>query len=294
MPLDNDTSLVADASIHLIADDILDGLVAGALPPCMLHVNDVDSVGFELGIKPLDDRHPTDFLLGFTAPHDWHALGMATAGWAYRSDQRCHPDRERSRVHVATLVSRTREVAHRVHVEGDDQLSRRLSDEAPTGEQIDLLRLALSLDTDPPPCESAAYWTIQWLTAVGSTEAAALRHWDDVARLHPARQLLDRDPCEAGGEFVDVVRAFQRAASWATMRRLASEGLLPIPDLLPDDASWLDDGAFARFLLARSTSLPEVRNRLSERLPASLLGQVDATLDELSIPATVWPDRGTA
>lgn len=282
--------LAADASLHLLADHLADALVSGDIEPCLLHVGAVDGTGFDLGVLPLEGRHPTDVLLGTCAPQEWHAVGLATRGWAYHVSERDDPGRHQHRVHVVTLLSRSGELAHRVAVAGDDELRARLSDEAPTGEQVDLLRRVLDLPTDPPPCDASAYWSTEWL--------AALVADDDVPSLtaaiarHPAMRLIQRageDPM-SDKEAADVLAAFHRVATWERLRALAADGIFTVPDLDPEEARWLDDGAFARFLLSRCPPLALLRARLAVHLPAAAAEAVLDLLDDLGVPDTTWPD----
>jgi formylglycine-generating enzyme required for sulfatase activity len=101
-------------------------------------------------MKDLEGHHPTNLLLGFVAPPEWHAIGSATAGRAYDLDDRAERTSPHRRVHTVTLVSRTGEVAQRTVVHDDPELTARLNepDEEVAGEQIDLLRLALELPTE--------------------------------------------------------------------------------------------------------------------------------------------------
>ncbi len=290
MPAPLGTPLAADASLHLLADHLAEALTDDQLQPCILHVGGIDGDGFDLGVKPLDGAHPTEHLLGLTAPDHWHAVGIATHGHAYHVAERGNPDRRRHRVHVVTLLSRTGEHAHRVHAD-DPDIEAALTGEAPVGEQVDLLRRALQLPTDPPPCDTSVYWSTEWLARLVSEDPPVLTRCDAFA-LHPAVELLCRDgrgrPPERDTE--DVLRAFHRVATWARMRMLAAAERFPVPELLPGDAGWLDDGSFARFLLNRCAPLPLLRARLSLHVPADVAEAVLDLLDRLGVPDWAWPD----
>ena len=249
--------VATDALLHLAADQLIVGLRDQSLDPVLVHLALGDRGGFDLGVKPLAGRHPTELLLGFTAPSAWHAVGMATAGWAYRIEQRGNPARAHARVHVVTMVSRSGEVVQRTHVSDDSDLTAALSTQLgePEGEQIDLLRRVLDLPTAPPPCDAGVFWAIEWLAAVLGADTDGLTTWDDVVAHHPAVALLraappgtDRGP---GEDFVDLVESFARVCDWSRIRELVRDDRLPVPDLVASDAEWLDDGAFARFVLNR-------------------------------------------
>lgn len=297
-PTDHRDPLAADAALHLLADELIAGLRSGH-EPVLAHVA-VEGPHVRLGVKPLEGHHPSDLLVGFTAPDSWHALGVATRGHAYPIAERGVPadaaGRPRARVEVVALLSRSGELAHRVHVQGDDDLAAALGavpDDA-SGEQIDLLHLALGLPTDPPPCGSDVFWTIEWLSALLGAAPHELATWDDVAALHPAMALLSRADGPSGDlddDFVEVVTAFCNVCTWARLRSLVGAGRFTAPELVPSDAAWFDDGAFARFLLSRCPPLSMLRAQVDGHLRASLAARVETILDDLGIPAAPWPDK---
>ena len=291
-----------DASLHLLADHLVEGLVAGDLAPSLLHVSVGDAEGFDLGLAPLDGRHPSELLIGTTAPPDWHAIGVATGGWAYHVSDRGSTDRRRSRVHVVTLVSRTGELAHRTEVQDPDAVGLPIpavDEELPTGEQVDLLRLALGLPTDPPPCDTGVYWAILWLSDLLGTDPALVRSWRAVAERHPGisvlRQTADGDSL-LGPEpdLVMVASQLARGLTWRRLRQLLARGGYEIDELTADDGEWFDDGAFARFVLNRCPPLPMLRRQLSAHLDEEITDRVLATLDRLGIPDAAWPDSHAA
>lgn len=288
MPAPLGDHLATDASLHLLADHLTEALAEGDIEPCLLHIATPDAVGFDLGVKPLDGRHPTEALLGFTAPDDWHAVGIATHGWAYHVAERGDPDRRRHRVHVVTLLSRSGEHAHRTRAD-DDAIDELMAGEAPTGEQVDLLRRVLGLPTDPPPCEPATYWTIEWLSAL-INRPGGVRTLSDAVALHPVTHLLRHGTGIDEADTLDVLTAFHRVLTWGRMRELASIDRFSVPELTPDDAAWLDDGSFARFVLNRCPPLHLLRSRLDEHLCPEVADDVLDLLDDLGVPDTTWPD----
>jgi hypothetical protein len=288
MPAPSGDHLATDASLHLLADHLTEILARGELRPCLLHVTTPDADGFDLGVKPLDGVHPTDALLGTTAPTDWHAVGIATHGWAYHVAERGDPARRRHRVHVVTLLSRSGEHAHRTRSD-DDDLDAVLADEAPSGEQVDLLRRVLGLPTDPPPCDPSTYWSIEWLSALVGTDQP-VESLADAVGLHPVTGLLRRGTAIGAADTVDVLAAFHRVLTWGRLRELAALDRFSVPDLTPQDAAWLDDGSFARFVLNRCPPLHLLRARLDDHLPGAVADAVLDLLDDLGVPDTSWPD----
>ncbi len=47
------------------------------------------------------------------------------------------------------------------------------------------------------------------------------------------------------------------AVDWASLRELVAEGGLPALGLTPEDAAWLDDGSFSRWVMGQSRRWPE-------------------------------------
>ncbi len=296
-------AVAADAFVHLVADQLIADLRADALDPSLVHVTDDGCDRLEIGVKPLERHHPTELLVGFTAPADWHALGMATRGWAYRIADRGTPTRRRARVLVVTLVSRTGELAQRTHVHDDTDIATALgaAPDDTVGEQVDLLRLALGLSTPEPPCGTDVFWAIEWLSAVLGTDRAEFVDWGDVADCHPAMSMArppDRedwvDPVFDGVDWTEIVRAFTNVFSWRQLRVLVAEDRFAVPELIPSDAAWFDDGAFARFLLSRCPPLGMLRDHVGHHLPGPLADRLSGVLDELGVPASSWPDTSEA
>lgn len=284
-----------DASLHLLAHQVLDQLRSDALEPCLLFVEPGDD-DVRLGIKPLGGAHPSTLLLGFAAPDEWYALGVAATGWAYAVADRATGAPHRQRVVVVTFVSRSGEVAHRTHVVDDpvtDRLLRETTDDV-DGEQVDLLKLSLGLDTPEPPCDTSVFWAIEWLTAV--LAEPGIQDWERITALHPARRLLDRSERKPhrGMGLATTATMFTRAFSWAKLRAMVERGTYEAPSLSCTDARWLDEGAFARYLLSRATPLSELRARVRAELTFEVAARIDLVLDEVGVPETSWPDRRVA
>lgn len=288
MPAPLDDHLATDASLHLLADHLTEALAEGDLEPCLLHVATPDASGFDLGVCALDGKHPTDILLGQVAPDDWHAVGIATHGWAYHVVERGEPERRRHRVHVVTLLSRSGEHAHRTRSD-DPAIADALDGELPAGEQVDLLRRVLGLATEPPPCDPSTYWSIEWLSALAGAGREVVTLVDALA-LHPVTHLLERGIALDTADTLDVLTAFHRVLTWGRMRELAGLGRFTVPDLTPHGAAWLDDGSFARFVLNRCPPLHLLKARLHEHLGADVADGVLDLLDDLGVPDATWPD----
>ena len=285
-----------DASLHLLADHLVDELSAGHFPPALLHVTAGDAEGFDLGVRPLEGQHPSELLIGFRAPDEWHAVGVATGGWAYHVSERASPARHRTRVHVVTVLSRTGEFAHRTRVEDDVALGSLLEDpaEQPGGEQVDLLRRTLALPTDPPPCGSEVYWAIEWLSELLGRGADGSIGWEAVVDAHPfvimARRFSGGGPDMSDQDLVAAASDLARLLSWSHLRERLGDGLLEVPELVPADAGWFDDGSFARFVLNRCPPLAMLREQVAARLAPEVARRLGDTLDQLGVPQSCWPD----
>ena len=286
-----------DAALHLLTDHLVDELRTGTFPPALVHFSAADADGFELGVRPLEGRHPSDLLIGFDAPADWHALGVASAGWAYHLSERGSTDRRRTRVHVVTIISRTGEFVHRTRVEGDAALDALLSDPAdpPGGEQVDLLRRALGLGTEDPPCGTDVYWTIEWLSELLGRDAAALVDWSDVAAAHPAMAMARRARSPEGfthgaDRLVPIAASFADVFTWSQLRSLLIDGRFDFPELAAADGRWFDDGSFARFVLNRCPPLAMLRRQIDGHLGPDLAGRLNDVLARLGVPTSAWPD----
>lgn len=285
-------ALASDASLHLIVEDILDHLVDDAFPSCLLSLGIDASGDVSLGMRPLDGVHPARLLVGFTAPAEWHAIGVASRGWAFPVAQRADEDRVRSRVCVVTMVSRSGEVAHRSWIEPNDHIDlatqSAMTAAAPSGEQMDLLRRSIGLATEPPPCDPAVYWAVEWLAGLLVDPPTK---WTDIVDAHPANTLLASSGEPRGpADFVAVASTFARVCDWTRLRQLAAGGRVTLPEMDATDAAWLDEGSFARYVLNRCPPLEDLRARVRAQIGPELGAQLDDTLARLDIPMRAWPD----
>ena len=279
--------VAADASLHLLADHLLAALAADEIAPSLVRVGAGDSTGFDLGLRSLEGRHPSEVLLGTTAPPEVHAIGIVAAGRALRLD--ADPSR-RHRVQLVSIVSRSGEHVHRI--DGLPPWLEPPATSTPEGEQVDLLRRCLGLPTAPPPCPIAVHWAIEWLAAITDEHQPVPATPHELAARHPAMALLGTDDTprlDAQLDLVDVARAFARVLDWGRLRALTSDRFVAVAGLAPEHARWLDDGAFSRYVLSRSPSLATLRLRAVSRLHPALGRWLLDVLDELDVPVESWP-----
>jgi hypothetical protein len=209
-----DADLISTPFLESLADSLCSG-VADKGEGLLVHIG-ADSDGPSVGVLPLDGRAPTDLLLGATAPLDWLVLGVATLATARSLDS----GGKLGRAAAVILVARDDRVIGCLRHDG------RVITEAPTtGHTLDCLRLALGLPTPPPevpPAHVFAVLCLERLAAGGSPEAVVevLKSTEDLVRW------LD----------------------WDRVRRLAVGVAGDELALTAEDANWLDNGAFARWV----------------------------------------------
>jgi hypothetical protein len=224
----------------------------------------------ELACYPIDPIHPLDLLMGFVAPEHWWALGVSSRGLQHSMDDdgRVVRSADSPRVRITVLVDRSG---------GGAGLLRR-GDELtalpgrPEGTVADACRRALGLGTAPPPATTVGLWTRCWLDrmvdvlaesggAVGGGPGPPT--WRDLTRLHPASSIATTR--WAGGDLgpdadalADATRALAEAWPWARLR--ADPAVVDVPGPLPDArvVAWMDDGMWARWLLAAFPALDDL------------------------------------
>lgn len=301
---DHDAPAGAPALAALVAaaDAELAGLsasaaLADAARGALLHVDGDAPPDRRLRWRPLDGAHPLDALMGFTAPPQWLALGVSSAGNARRldaagvsRDAAGEPHTEPERVRITLLLGRS----------GDAAALMRLGDEVvplpgrPEGTVADACRRALGLPTQPPPTSTLGLWTLTWLDRVvevagGADAGHRLRTWPQVAAMHPAARPLRR-PSALSAVAADrasdpaglAVAAAGLADAWPWSRLRADPAVvdLPGPPVTPEIAGWMDDGMFARWLLADLPGEADLLAAVHALLPASLADDVELVVRE--------------
>jgi hypothetical protein len=216
----------------------------------------------EVAVRSLDNQHPFDALLGFVAPDDWEVFGVIAPGWGTRIDTGV-----RQRTRVIYIAARDGEEASLIRFAGDDDAEVLRPDEPAVGRVADCVRRALDLPTAPEPDDSLlALW------------------WDRVLK-----KLVERNHPSFRGEQLDVagvvaVIEAARPLSWGEERWtvIANEGSLQVSGSL---AAWLDDGMFARLLLAEladpDIAIPAAKRACTAEAWTALLGHfAAAALDQ--------------
>ncbi len=258
-------------------------------PHCLVSVepgtdrDDDDRPLVDLGFRPLDEgQHPMEVLLGFRAPKSWRGIGSVCFGWAAPGDVDAkrhvvsggrpsrHPDRQR--VRVTCLVGRDGVERCTATMEDGSVI-----DEPGTGTVNDALRRCLDLATEPPPVPTTEVFAACWLEEI----AAARRplSWTEIADRHPSMRMLSgaghRPQPE---ELIGAGRAMARAVDWKQLRLRVAAGAEIGVDIRPEVADWMDEGMFARWVLAGLVPLPHLLAMCAEHLDPPVLRRVRRTL----------------
>jgi hypothetical protein len=213
-----------------------------------------DPASFDLGLKDLPaDVHPVDELWGFVAPDSWLAIGVVTYGWAspmggMRPSQ--HP--ERRRVRATILVDRSgRQVASATMDDGT------CIDEPGEGLIGDVLLRCIGASTAPPPpleefCERL------WLLRVADESEHRPLGWKRVEQMQVPPD-----------------------STWNRLRRMGERsGRWMVPE------GWIDDGLFARHVLASLPSVDELLARLDAQLSVTTARKVRAAVEAARVDRT--------
>jgi hypothetical protein len=258
----------------------------------------------ELTWFPIDPVHPLDLLLGFIAPAHWSALGVSSSGLQHQlgDDGRVVSGSDPARVRITVLIDRSGRAAGLLrHGAGLTAMPSQ-----PEGTVADACRRALRLDTAPPPPTTVGLWTRCWLDRVvdalaGSRGGAAgPPTWRDIARLHPASSAGDTRGPGVGRRpnpraLAGATRALADAWPWARLR--AEPGVVDVPGPVPSArmAAWMDDGMWARWLLAAFPALDDLVDAactlLAPDLARAAREVVEASIGPAASPST--PDETT-
>jgi hypothetical protein len=267
--VDNVDAALAAKGGHAPRSALLRVSVAAADPPG------------ELAWFPIDPLHPLDLLLGFAAPVHWWALGVSSCGRQHPidSDGRVVRSAGSPRVRITVLIDRSGEAASLLR-RGDE---RTVLPGPAEGTVADACRRALGLETAPPPTTTAGLWTRCWLDRVvdtlapssGARSGAAPPTWRDLTRLHPASSVaatrwsgLDLGP--DADALADATRALADAWPWSRLR--ADPAVADVPGPLPEPrvVAWMDDGMWARWLLATFPAIDDLVDAACSLLTPSL------------------------
>ena len=234
----------------------------------LVNVLSIDAEGCDVGFKDIDG-HPLNSLLGFTAPAEWLALGVCAEGWA-ASIGAGRPSKAKGRMRMRTtmLVTRDGAVASGMRLAGAEF---ELMPGEGEGTIPDGLKRAMGVPTAPPEVPFEGWVARMLLMLIIGDEPRGHRRvpW---CQLRPS---------------LDNYKAIAAEGSWEKFRGFAAkrEGL--VADLTPEDAAWMDEGMFSRWVIG---GLPSYEHLLEEARKASTpeaFSQVRRQLKGWGLPVRV-------
>lgn len=199
-----------------------------------------------LGVRPIPvGVHPFAELAGLVAPGSWTIFGLQVHGTGHHLD---HGTRE----HTTTTFAVDRRGGEAAVL----RLGDRCLEPGPGAEGTipDLCRRVLGLATPPPPARTRLLFALAWLDRLleawgdATQRRSLMRSFPSAAALHPAVAA----PGEAPATPAALARlAGEHADAWPWSRlRAEPQAFAPPGGALPATVTaWLDDGAYARWLL---------------------------------------------
>jgi hypothetical protein len=261
----------------------------------------------EVACRPLED-HPLSALVGFTAPQDWRALGIRCNGRARRLQPPRTDDPGAGAVPTPVVLTMLLDRAGRgAGIMRHGQVVTPLPG-PPEGVVADACRRALGLPTAPPPQDTIELWVLIWLDRLVETVAVLGRAeryatWETIAALHPAApgqpaqtgrpqappSAAPLEPTAAPIALAEATRQLAEAWPWSRLRVDPDVADTAGPPLPSDIAQWMDDGMFARWVLAELPELADLASAVDALLPPALATAVARTVTATGVP---WPLSG--
>jgi hypothetical protein len=225
--------MTPDQSLQSIVTLLLDGelqsgsYVAGIEPTLS---------GLHCEILEIFD-HPIADLAGFEAPSSWACVGIVAEGSATSTDDQATGDELRCR--LALVVDRYGTQSSELRMLGDRTSPVRSNNVF--GLVVDAARRCFGIETDPAPLTTATIAAWAWLDAVVAEAIEA-----------------DGPLCRTE---IDVLHPFfglNAPNNIATLRRHVANESTVLDGVLPIEAKWCDDGAFARWWMYQLLDLNEL------------------------------------
>ena len=264
-------------------DRLLD--VQGGVPaPALVgYTPGAEGVSLSVTLPELDPRGAGASLFGFVAPPEWSAVGMSIIGTARSADHRRDPAGD---ARVDVLVDRSGVMRSRLTLDGDSlPTDGSGAGHHPGGVMVDALHRVLGLPSpgEIPPVSAMIFGI--WLDQILKLPRGRRRPtWTDAVVIdapRPAgRTAVPRSP-EALAESLD------RAATtldWSELRSVASDEDDPRFDLLAEEAAWMDDILFARWMLDGVPSPAVVHRELDGVADPGLLRGITRVAELLGLP----------
>jgi hypothetical protein len=211
-------------------------------------------------------------LFGWEATADCQAVGMVATGrvQALPAARSAVGSAHAGQVRMACLVTRLGEIAWQVDRPAGTGSGAALNAPA-EGRILDCLRRCFALPTPPPPETPGRLQDVVWLVAVLDRASRLPRrlNWSDVSRLHPVAQVLRTDLGERDAELSGLLRLAGSAWTWEELRQQTAQQAL-LPDLVdPAMAAWMDEGMFARWVMAELPDRDELLTAVRPHLAPS-------------------------
>jgi hypothetical protein len=266
----------------------------------------------QVGLLGLGGDHPLEMLLGFTAPAQWQAVGIHCRARAYDvgpPDDTTGPHattaagNDSQPVVVTVLVDRS---GHARGLLRRGPLATRLAG-VPEGAVGDACCRALGLPTPAPPPSTVELWLRIWLDRVVEVAAFAgetdrLPSWEAVAALHPAAPVRpggvtprpDLDVGDVGladpEALAETTHMLARAWPWDRLRRDPDVVDTARPPLPRTVTSWMDDGMFARWVLADVPGLGALSRSATALLPPPVVSAIGHTIAAAGLAGWAHPN----
>jgi hypothetical protein len=211
-------------------------------------------------------QEPTGFL-GWVAPAHCRAVGVVATGRMFVESGPAEtpvplPPGVTPGVRMACVVSRQGDVGWRMVLPGGV-----VTDHAPTeGRLLDCLRRCFALPTPQPPSGPGRLQSVLWLAEIldEAQDSQKILSWREIVRMHPVLgPILGAEGVElAPSEVPEVVRLAAANWSWEKLRQDAvrngwASSVVPV-----DVAAWMDEGMFARWILAELPDTDDLLGRV--------------------------------
>lgn len=253
-------------------------------PPLLVGLTDdgIDRVDPPAPLAAASGTDPVDLvgsLVGFDAPDDWLAMALVVQGRSWRLDDRATDPRP---VRLTHVVDRAGDVASVTRHAGDQP---EVQDQPCGGRLVDVCLRALGLATPPAPTHSTELWALQWLDNIVARVARGekMRGLVAAALAHPAIELVaEHEPRlldEAIARLVRLGELMGQQRPWPRLHQAAAAGEWPVDGLSPAGAAWMDDGMFARWLLAEYPTIDDYLAELRNLIPETTVDAVAEVLD---------------
>jgi hypothetical protein len=255
--------------------DILGDVVAGQGCPMWVQVLDreaerrSDPDGSDEGPCIAFSDRPEGFL-GWVATDDCQGVGVVATGQMRHLDDLDFDDEEwdpsfrrpdwarhEGPVELACVVRRDGTVSWTVRLPDGEVVTEPPSE----GRLLDCMRRCFGLPTPPPPGDPVNLQSSAWLASILEATADVTRKltWSEVTRLHPLARVIEGDlHPDCAHLFPGLIRVAAAAWTWGDFRAQACQEDCLEDVISPELAGWMDDGMFARWILAWLPSVDEL------------------------------------